>query len=186
MNNEIDNQQIRNFLITVGQQLESPAEIVLLGGGGLSLLGNTRPTLDLDFNGEEQSTDAVRTLLAKVAKDLQIDLEPVPLTNFSHYQLERTVATSQSVNSGIFTYLSLIPIALPSANLIVAFDSDISDVSFLLREGFVEYLQLQSLISDMADQASKYDLDLNQMRYHLELAHPTYQVNDPRIFVPAL
>lgn len=162
--------RIEAFLMTVGQRLESPAELVLLGGGGLCLLGNVRPTLDLDFNGEESSADPLRAILDAVAQEQQIDLEPVPLDQFLPLPAnaaERHISVGWFQNLHVFVFD---PYSIALSKLDRGFASDIEDVAFLLREGYVATAQLRSLITDLAERNSGHDLDPKQMQQHLEIA----------------
>lgn len=49
----VDKAQIKEFLTAVGNRCEPNSTLFLLGGGALELLGGTRPTLDLDYVGND-------------------------------------------------------------------------------------------------------------------------------------
>jgi hypothetical protein len=47
----VDTLQIRTFLEEVGKRYPQAAQLILLGGSALCLLGSSRPTLDIDYYG---------------------------------------------------------------------------------------------------------------------------------------
>lgn len=167
---ELTEQRLRDFLTTVGDRAKSQVVLVLLGGGGLSLLGNHRLTLDIDYDGEEISADEFRTLLELVAAEMHIELEAVPLRRFIPLPPGadgRHIPIGNFGNLQVFVF-DQYSIALSKRDR--GFDSDIEDVVFLLREGFVEGDTLGAMITVAAESAAEYDLNTRQMRAHLGLA----------------
>ena len=171
MGQELRTAQIREFLDTVGNQLVAPAQLIIVGGSGLNLLGNDRPTLDLDYEGEESEVNELRTLMEKVALELHIELEAVPLQRFIPIP---SGASKRHVLIGRFGDLEVLvfdPYSIALSKLDRGFDSDIEDVLFLLRHGFVDSNELAALLSGLTRElVAQYDLDLGQMRVHLDLA----------------
>ena len=167
---ELSEQRLRAFLATVGNRATSLAVLVLLGGSGLSLLGNHRLTLDIDYDGEESTVDEFRALLEHVAAEMHIELEAVPLHRFIPLPPD---ADNRHIPVGRFGNLQVFvfdPYSIALSKLDRGFDSDIEDVVFLLRRGFVEIGALDAMITGAADSAAPYDLNLRQMRVHLGLA----------------
>lgn len=171
MGQELRTAQIREFLDTVGNQLVAPAQLIIVGGSGLSLLGNDRPTLDLDYEGEESDINELRTLMEKVALELHIELEAVPLQRFIPIP---SGANERHVPIGRFGDLQVLvfdPYSIALSKLDRGFDSDIEDIVFLMRHEFVDSNELAALLSNLTRElAAQYDLDLMQMRVHLDLA----------------
>lgn len=56
--------QIEEFLIAVGEQCEPASMLYLLGGGALELLGSARPTVDLDYVGDDLRLNSLQQLTA--------------------------------------------------------------------------------------------------------------------------
>jgi hypothetical protein len=50
---------IQIFLAEVGRRYDKPGVLYLLGGSALCLLGNSRPTLDIDYVGDDLRKDAL-------------------------------------------------------------------------------------------------------------------------------
>ena len=170
MGNELGSRTVRKFLTTVGSRVQSPAVLVLLGGSGLSLLGNARPTLDIDFDGEESTQDEFRRLLDEVAAEMHIELEAVPLHRFIPLP---DGADNRHILIGSFGNLQVFvfdPYSVALSKLDRGFDSDIEDVTFLLRRRFVDPQMLNTLIEHAAMKATEFDLNPSQMRSHLLLA----------------
>jgi len=172
---ELTAQQIRRFLAEVGNRLQSPAVLLVLGGSGLGLLGNTRPTLDLDFDGEEKAVDEFRGLLEQLAKETQIELEAVPLHRFiplPHGAMQRHIPIGEF---GLLRVMVFDPYSIALSKLDRGFDSDIEDITFLFRHGFVDPGVLDSMVDDAAASAVEYDLDPAQMRARLKLAREDWR-----------
>ena len=75
MGKQLGAAQITEFLTAVGERVGGPSRLVLLGGSALGLFGNSRPTLDVDYDGEEQAQDEFSVELSAVARLLD-DLTP--------------------------------------------------------------------------------------------------------------
>jgi hypothetical protein len=168
---ELRTAQIGEFLSAVGKEVAAPAQLVLVGGGALSLLGNERPTLDLDFEGEEREIDELRSIMEKVAERLHIELEAVPLHRFIPIP---PGAAERHIPIGRFGALQVMvfdPYSIALSKLDRGFDSDIEDIVFLMRNGFVDPTKLAGLLNGLTRElATQYDLNLAQMRIHLDLA----------------
>ena len=171
MGKELRAVEIREFLTTVGKRVAAPAHLILVGGSALNLLGSDRPTLDLDYEGEERATDELRVLMEKVALELHIDLEAVPLDRFIPVP---SGADERHVLIGHFGDLQVLvfdPYSIALSKLDRGFDSDIEDVVFLLRCELINYTQLRAFLDAVPrESASQYDLDLARMRVRLDMA----------------
>lgn len=178
MGRELRSAQIREFLSTVGNQTVTSTSFILVGGSGLCLLGNDRPTLDLDYAGEEKDASELRVLLERVAWEMHVEIEAVPLHRFIPIPAgadERHVPIGSFGNLQVFVFD---PYSIALSKLDRGFDSDIEDVVFLLRRGFVELTQLGSLLSGLTgDVARQYDLDLPQMNVHLNLVRSALETD---------
>lgn len=170
MGHELSAGRVLEYLAIVGARVRAPASLVILGGSGLALLGNPRPTLDIDFDGEEAAADEFRTLLEEVAAEMKIELEAVPL-----YRFIPLPAGSQDrhIPIGEFGKLHVMvfdPYSIALSKLDRGFDSDIEDIGFLLRRGLIDPGRLETMIDQAAISATEYDLNPLQMRAHLALA----------------
>ena len=80
--NSIASAQIYAFLQLLGERYPHPAMLTLLGGSALCLLGSARPTLDIDYVGDDRHKTDLQHLLEQVAQELQIEIEAVPIEQF--------------------------------------------------------------------------------------------------------
>lgn len=67
------------------------------------------------------------------------------------------------------------PYSIALSKLDRGFDSDIEDITFLFRHGFVDPGLLGSMVDDAAASAVEYDLDPAQMRARLKLAREDWR-----------
>jgi hypothetical protein len=70
------------FFQQVGEQLTTSAHLQLLGGSSLAMLGYERPTYDVDFVGAEHESTPFRVILENVARQMELEIEPVPIAEF--------------------------------------------------------------------------------------------------------
>jgi hypothetical protein len=70
------------FLEEVGKRYSQPADLLLLGGGALCLLGSPRPTLDIDYVGDDLTKNELQQYIDQVAQDMGIIVEAVPIAGF--------------------------------------------------------------------------------------------------------
>lgn len=170
MGRELNVQTLTEFLTEVGKQVGTPTNILLLGGSGLLMLGQLRPTIDVDFEGEENATDQFRRLLENVAVEMKIEVEAVPIGRFIPLP---TGADNRHISVGKFGNLRVFvfdPYSIALSKLDRGFDTDIEDVVFLLRKGLIEFEELSTIVESAATQATTFDLNPSQMRLHLALA----------------
>lgn len=170
MDKALGQQQITEFLAKVGHRTHTQSVLLLLGGSGLNMLGNQRPTLDLDFDGEETADDELCLLLSQVATEMQLEIEAVPLHRF--FPLP-SGAENRHIFIGTFGNLRVYvfdPFSIALTKLDRGFDADIDDVAFLLRQDLVNAATLESMIDQAAGLAAAFDFNPNDMRTRLELA----------------
>ena len=61
----VDRDRILAFLDAFGKRYLQPTSLFLLGGSALCLLGNPRPTLDIDYVGDDLIKDALQKKYGK-------------------------------------------------------------------------------------------------------------------------
>lgn len=169
MDRELSAATLESFLARVGERITYPVRINLLGGSGLILLGHHRPTVDIDFEGEEEVRDELREVLATVAAEMQVEIEAVPIGRF--IPLPKG-ASSRSIPFGVIGNLEVFvfdPYSIALSKLDRGFDPDIEDVVFLIRQSYVDIEVLESMLENAILQAKVFDLDPSRMRRHLKL-----------------
>jgi hypothetical protein len=80
---EIDCDQIKTFLESLGERYKRHAKLILLGRSALCLLGNPRPTVDIDYVGDDLQKDDFQNLMAEIAGEMGFEVEAVPIQEFT-------------------------------------------------------------------------------------------------------
>lgn len=160
---------IDRFLTAVGQRCEPGTNLYLLGGGALELLGGLRPTIDLDYVGDDLQSDSLQQLLTKTADELQIELEAVPITEFVPLPQD---ADNRAVFVGKFGNLTVYvfdPYTIALSKLDRGFDTDIEDILFLVQRQLITIETLADFVETAVTQAKQFDLDPTAMRQRLQI-----------------
>lgn len=63
-------EQIKTFLTELGDRYPFPTILILLGGSALCLLGSNRPTLDIDYVGDDLHKNDLQRLIDQIAQEL--------------------------------------------------------------------------------------------------------------------
>jgi hypothetical protein len=106
-----------------------------VGGSALALLGNQRQTIDIDFVGDDVSPNQLHQTILRVAKELKISAEPVPLDRFVPLPKgseERIIRIGTFGNLEVFV---ADPYSIALSKLDRGFDTDLADIVFLIRTG---------------------------------------------------
>lgn len=155
------------FLKEVGNRYSQPADLLLLGGSALCLLGSPRPTLDIDYVGDDLTKDEFQQCIDRVAQDMGIVVEAVPIEGFVPLPED---ADQRKVSIGQFgavrVYI-LDPYSMALSKIDRGFDTDIEDVVFLIRRGFIRPDELRSLVAKALERAGKFNLSKAELQDHL-------------------
>ncbi len=161
---------LESFLQRLGERSPCAGALYLLGGSALSLLGNPRTTADLDytFEVESGSPEQFQSTVEQLAAEMRLDVEAVPLEEFIPLPpraRERRRAVGRY--GGVDVYLfDLYSIAL--SKIARGFEADVEDVMFLLREGLIEFGQLETLFEAILPDAPQADILPSEFRHHFE------------------
>lgn len=159
---------IEAFLRAVGQKITAPSRLVLVGGGALALLGSPRPTIDLDFIGDDLAPSEFHRQVVQAAKELNVLAEPVPLERFiplPEGNQERNLHIGRYGNLDVYV---ADPYSIALSKLDRGFDTDLDDIVFLLRRSLIEWDELERIARASLDFAREYDLDPTQLLSHLQ------------------
>jgi hypothetical protein len=148
------------FLQRLGERYPKPATLYLLGGSALCLLGSPRSTLDVDYDVDLQPDEraALESVMAELATEMHLDVEPVPLAEFvplppRSHERRRHVGRYGQLDVFIFDLYS---IAL--SKIARGFESDMEDVLFLLAVGIIEFAALEEYFNAVLPMAPKTDI----------------------------
>jgi hypothetical protein len=78
----VGNFELQSALMAFGKRVPPASQLTLVGGSALMLLGSPRPTLDIDFIGDDIHPNEFHRTIMQIAKELKINVEPVPLERF--------------------------------------------------------------------------------------------------------
>ena len=161
--------EITTLLQTLGENIPTPAQLILVGGSALALLGSPRPTLDLDFLGDDLAPTVVHQWIMEAARVLNVYAEPVPLERFiplPEGSRERTLYMGQFGKLEVYV---ADPYSIALSKLDRGFDTDLDDIVFLLRRRLIVWTELEDMVHTSLSQARGFDLDPVQMLAHLNV-----------------
>ena len=159
---------IRSFLVELGRRHRQPADLLLLGGSALCLLGSPRPTVDIDYVGDDLSKNALQQQIDQVANEMGIEVEAVPIYGFiplPEGTNERNLLIGQFDAVRVFV---LDPYTIALSKIDRGFDTDIEDIVFLVHLGLVEMSRLEVIVGDANKRANEFGLNPREIRHHLE------------------
>lgn len=165
--------EIMAFLQQLGQRYTQPAELYLIGGAALCLLGNSRTTLDLDFVGDDLPPAAERALrtfrgeLEKLADELQIEVEAVPLEQFIPLPVDANMRHQSIGEFGNLRAFIFDPYSIALSKLDRGFPTDLQDILFLIQQDIIEPVQLRAALEQALIQAVEFDLNRKEMHTRL-------------------
>jgi hypothetical protein len=161
--------EIRKFLKQLGERYPYPGTLYLLGGSAISLLGNPRPTVDIDYAADFSSADApLLQVMREIAKEMDLDLEEVPLREFIPLpngadQRHRSIGQFGQLQVYVFD-----PYSIALSKVARGFETDLEDVVFLLRRKFIAIKELEAMIMAALPQVHAYDIDPREFRQNWE------------------
>lgn len=164
----IAKETIYAFLAEVGRRYQKSADLYLIGGSALYLLGNPRPTLDIDYIGDDLRKNELQHIIDEVAHDMRLEVDAVPIDGFiplASESFERRVFVAEF--NGLHVYI-FDPYAIALSKIDRGFDTDVEDILFLIRRGDVEYVELEKLVFMALEQAAVFGLDSRAMLSHLQ------------------
>lgn len=145
----------------LGERLEQPLRLYLLGGSAMLLLGSPRATKDVDYDLDPggEDADAARRAIQALAAELKLDLEFVPLAEFvplpaGFEKRHQRVGRFGSVELFVFD-----PYSVALSKIARGFEADLEDVMFLVRRGIVQFDRLSGMFRAALPKAWDADID---------------------------
>jgi Nucleotidyltransferase of unknown function (DUF6036) len=162
-------QDILSFLEELGKQVTSGTSLMLLSGSALSLLGNPRPALDIDYLADDQNKADFQLSIDRLASQLHIKVEGVPFDRYIPFPEGTSQRHIFYRQFGLLEVTILDPYTIALAKIDRGLDKDLGDVIFLIQNGLVELDRLQSVVENALERAAEFDLHPDQARQHLEV-----------------
>lgn len=153
----MDNSEIQSILQSMGERVAPHSQLILIGGGALTLLGSPRLTIDIDFIGDDVHPSELHRSIMQIARELEIHVEPVPLERFIPLpdgSAERNIHIGQFGNLEIHV---ADPYSIALSKLDRGFETDFEDIIFLIRRNYITLNELERIMLDALPHASKYD-----------------------------
>lgn len=166
----VTSEALQAFLGRLSERYSGRGAFYLLGGSALLLLGGPRETRDVDYALElEPGTKvAFQRVLEALATELNLDLELVLLEEFiplppRAHERRQLVGHYGQLEVYIFD-----PYSIALSKIARGFESDLEDVVFMLRQGLIEFTELEQLFNVILPDAPKVDIDRAEFRTYFD------------------
>ncbi|MBW6474804.1 MAG: hypothetical protein K0B14_16875 [Anaerolineaceae bacterium] len=163
---KVSSAKLRIFFEMLGKQYPDKEQLILLGGCALNLLGSSRPTLDVDYVGDDLKKGAFDRFLEEVAQKLHLDIEAVPIAKFLPVTTEDMEGCLTFGKFGEIDVFILNPYLIAISKVERGFDTDIEDVIFLIKNKYVDTDIMTTRIHKTLLQAHKFDINRNSVMNH--------------------
>jgi hypothetical protein len=164
----IDRSQIEAFLMAIGQRCEPESVLFLIGGGALELLGGARPTVDIDYVGDDLQPNKLQQMMAEIADEMHLEIEGVPIGEFVPIPKDaekRAILVGQFGNLAVHIFD---PYTIALSKLDRGFETDLEDILFLIQNNLITLDQLKQIVEAAVSQAHQFELNLGAMNRGLD------------------
>lgn len=165
----MNKEKLEELLTSLGKQVPPASRLFLLGGSALTLLGSTRPSLDIDFFGDDIQPNELHRKILEKAKELKLQVEAVPLDKFIPLpdgNEERSIYIGQFANLEIYV---VDPYSIALSKVDRGLFTDFDDIIFLINNGYISFEKLENIVQNSVSQARKFDLHPDILAHLLEL-----------------
>jgi hypothetical protein len=165
----MNKEKLEELLTSLGKQVPPASRLFLLGGSALTLLGSTRPSLDIDFFGDDIQPNELHRKILEKAKELKLQVEAVPLDKFIPLpdgNEERSIYIGQFANLEIYI---VDPYSIALSKVDRGLFTDFDDVVFLIDNGYISIEKLESIVQNSVSKARKFDLHPDILAHLQEL-----------------
>lgn len=165
----MDYSELKEALTQIGERVPPQSKIILIGGSAMLLLGNPRLTLDIDFIGDDINPSELHRLIIQIAKELKIQIEPVPLKRFVPLPAgneKRNIPITHFENLEVYV---ADPYSIALSKVDRGLDSDFEDIIFLIENNHINLKEFESVVNKSISQAGKFDLHPDILAHLQEL-----------------
>ncbi len=160
---------IRTFLKKLGERYARPGTLYVLGGAAVCLLGNPRPTVDLDYAvGFTSSDTELHEAMLSVAKEMRVDLDEIVFKEFIPLPRGAERRHRRMDRFGQLDVYVFDPYSIALSKVARGFETDLEDVVFLLRRRLINHKELESMIKTALPRSQEFDIDPREFRQHWE------------------
>ncbi|MEK6753248.1 MAG: DUF6036 family nucleotidyltransferase [Chloroflexota bacterium] len=165
----MDIEKLHSILTALGEQVPPASRIFLIGGSALTLLGSPRPSLDIDFVGDDVHPNELhRTIMGK-AKEMKLQVDIVPLERFIPLpdgNDQRSIRIGQFGNLEVYV---VDPYSIALSKLDRGLFTDFDDIIFLIKNDYIILEELLQITKNAISKAGKFDLHPDILEHLQEL-----------------
>ena len=165
----MDKAKLESILTTLGEQAPPASHLFLIGGSALTLLGSPRPSLDIDFVGDDIHPNELHRLLIKKAKEMKLQVEAVPLERFIPLpdgNEQRHIFIGQFANLDVYV---TDPYSIALSKVDRGLLTDFDDIIFLIKKNHITLEDLERITKNTVSKAGKFDLHPDILAHLQEL-----------------
>ena len=155
----MDNSDVQSVLKIIGEQVPPDSQLVLVGGSALLLLGSPRPTMDIDFFGDDVNPNELHRKILQIANELKINIEAVPLDRFVPLPED---SENRKIHIGKFEHLDVYvadPYSIALSKVDRGLKTDFDDLVFLVKRNYITLETLEKIILKALPLAGKFDFN---------------------------
>ena len=161
--------ELQKVLTTFGERVPPASRLILVGGSALILLGSPRLTVDIDFVGDDVHPNELPRQIMQIAKELKIQVEPVPLERFVPLPKgseQRAIPIGQFGNLNVYV---ADPYSIALSKVDRGLETDFDDLVFLIQQNHVNLKELERILKDALPHAGKFDFHPEILEHLQEL-----------------
>lgn len=165
----MEKETLENILKEFGKRVPPGSQLHLLGGGALTLLGSPRPSLDIDFVGDDVHPNELHRTILTIAKEMDLFVDAVPIDRFvplPEGHEKRAIHIGQFENLEIFV---IDPYSIALSKVDRGAFTDYDDILFLIQKRYIDISKLEEIIKEAVAKAGKYDLHPEILSHFEEL-----------------
>ncbi|MEO6061649.1 MAG: DUF6036 family nucleotidyltransferase [Thermoflexales bacterium] len=141
-----------------GERWHLPLVVDLIGGSALAFLGNRRSTLDIDYVGSDIHPEGWQIALGSLAAEMRLEIEPVPLAEMVPIPVGASQRCRVVGQFGVITVRVFDAYTIALSKVDRGTNTDIEDVVFLLRRGFIKADAFAAIVDQTLPNAAQYDI----------------------------
>lgn len=165
----MDKAKLESILTILGEHVPPASRLFLIGGSALTLLGSPRPSLDIDFIGDDIHPNELHTALLEKAREMKLQIEAVPLERFIPLPDGNE---QRHIFIGYFGNLNVYvadPYSIALSKVDRGLFTDFDDIVFLIRNCHITLEKLEKIVTNALSKAGKFDLHPDILAHLQEL-----------------
>ncbi len=165
----MDRAILQSILTTLGEHVPPASRLFLLGGSALTLLGSQRPSLDIDFIGDDVHPNELHRTIMDKAKEMQLQIDIVPIDRFIPLpdgNEQRSIYIGQFGNLEVYV---MDPYSIALSKLDRGLFTDFDDIIFLIKNDYITLEELIQITKNTMSKAGKFDLHPDILEHMQEL-----------------